>query len=115
MEDLTDEQLHMILDMTDLRILSVSKDDLRMHETQLMWSEALEKEIVGYWKTLNGYWAAYQEKGVLPVCTCLEYDGGFMGKRSSKGKVYNDYFWEDEPCSQEWFSKWEKENATLQT
>lgn len=98
-------------DLAEARILSISKDDLRMDEKQLMWSEALQKEIVGYWSTLNGYWKAYQEKGVLPACTCLDFEGGFLGKRSAKGKIYNDFFWKDEPCSQVWFDKWKAENA----
>jgi len=83
------------------RILSISKDDLRLDEKQLLWSPELEKEVVGYWRTLNGYW----EKKTLPKCTCLDREGGFMGKRSAKGKVYNDFYWNDEPCSQEWADK----------
>ena len=81
------------------RILTISKDDLRMREQQLLWSPQIEKDIVGYWKTLQGYW----DKKTLPRCTCLEHDGGFMGRRSKKGKVYNPYFLHDIPCSEEWF------------
>ena len=94
-------EANMPVDMSSLneaRILSISKDDLRMHEQQLLWSPQLEKEVVGYWRTLNGYWKARK----LPRCTCLDYDGGFMGKRSKKGKLYNDYFYNDTPCSEEW-------------
>lgn len=80
------------------RILTISKDDLRMREHQLIWNPALEKEVVGYWKSLQGYWNAK----TLPACTCLDHDGGFMGRRSKKGKVYNDYFYGDAPCSEEW-------------
>lgn len=93
--------------LSEARILTISKDDLRMNETQLMWSPNLEKDIVGYWKTLNGYW----KKKVLPRCTCLEFDGGFLGKRSKKGKIYNDYMYknpksgEEEPCSLAWAMK----------
>ena len=101
LKDLTDEQLEMIVNLTDARVMSVSKDDLRLDEKQLLWSAGLEKEVVGYWKTLNGYWA----KKTLPKCTCLDFDGGFMGKRSSKGKFYNDFFYNDEPCSTEWAVK----------
>lgn len=86
-------------DLTEARILQISKDDLRMREFQLMWTPELEKDVVGYWKTLNGYWRDKK----LPRCTCLERDGGFMGKRSKKGKVYNDFYYEDEPCSLKWF------------
>jgi len=94
--------------VTEARILSISKDDLRMHETQLMWSPELEKRVYEYWSTLNGYWKAK----TMPRCTCAENDGGFMARRSSKGKVYNDYFYNDEPCSLEWYQLWkEKQGA----
>lgn len=97
----------MLKDLTEARILSISKDDLRMDEKQLLWSPQLEKEVYQYWSTLNGYWKAKK----LPKCTCLEYDGGFMGRRSAKGKVYNDFFYNDEPCSLEWYALWkEKQN-----
>lgn len=91
-------------ELTEARILSISKDDLRMDEKQLMWSPELEKRVYEYWSTLNGYWKAK----TLPKCTCLDYDGGFMGRRSSKGKVYNDYFYNDEPCSLEWYNLWKE-------
>ncbi len=97
--------------VTEGRILSIDKTalvdwepELRTHEHQLMWSPALEKEIVGYWRTLQGYW----DKKTLPACTCLNYDGGFMGKRSSKGKVYNPYFYNDVPCSIEWAARFDQ-------
>jgi len=93
----------------EARILSISKDDLRMHEQQLLWSPQLEKEVYSYWSTLNGYWKAR----TLPKCTCLDHDGGFMGKKSAKGKFYNDFFYKDEPCSLEWYKLWkEKQNDT---
>lgn len=95
--------------LTEGRILTISKDDLRMREHQLMWSPDLEKEIVGYWKTLQGYWNAKK----LPACTCLNHDGGFMGKRSKKGKIYNDYFYQGEPCSLEWATKFEEVKGFL--
>ena len=90
--------------LEEARILTISKDDLRLHETQLLWTPELEKEIVGYWRTLNGYW----KSKTMPKCTCLDFDGGFMGKRSAKGKFYNDYFYEDEPCSLKWYAKWKE-------
>lgn len=93
-----------ITELSEARILSISKDDLRMHEQQLLWSPQLEKEIVGYWRTLNGYWA----KKTMPKCTCLDFDGGFMGRKSAKGKFYNDFFYEDEPCSLKWYAKWKE-------
>lgn len=84
--------------LNEARILSISKDDLRMHEVQLLWTPELEEEVKSYWAELNSYWA----KRTLPKCTCLEHDGGFMGRKSAKGKVYNDFFYEDEPCSLKW-------------
>lgn len=85
--------------LKEARILSISKDDLRMHETQLMWSSKLEKEVVDYWTELNRWWTERK----MPPCTCAEKDGGFMGKRSAKGKVYNPFFYNDQPCSLEWY------------
>lgn len=105
LSDMTDEQLEMIANLTESRIMTISKDDLRIMETQLMWSPQLEKEVVGYWKTLNGYWRERK----IPACTCLNHDGGFMGKRSAKGKVYNPYFYDDEPCSMKWVEQTLKE------
>ncbi len=75
------------------RILKISKDDLRMNEEQLLWSPDLEKEIVGYWQTLNGYW---RDK-VLPRCTCTDYENGFMAR-----ELYNPYYYNKEACSTEW-------------
>jgi len=82
-----------IEDLSEARILKISKDDLRMSEQQLLWSPDLEKEIVGYWSTLNGYWKNKR----LPFCTCDKYEGGFFAKQE-----YNPYFYKDEPCSVEW-------------
>lgn len=81
-------------DITEGRVLKISKDDLRMLEHQLMWTPALEKEVVGYWKTLNGYW----NRKKLPKCTCDKYEGGFMSR-----EAYNPYFYEGEPCSLKWY------------
>lgn len=85
--------------VAEARIMKISKDDLRLHEDRLLWTPELEKEVVQYWKTLNGYWEAKK----LPACTCLDYENGFMGKRSAKGKFYNDFFYQDEPCSLKWY------------
>lgn len=101
----------MLKNLSEARILSISKDDLRMHEVQLLWTPKLEKEVYEYWSTLNSYWKAK----TLPKCTCLDHDGGFMGRRSAKGKVYNDFFWQDEPCSEVWFKKWKEEQAKKRT
>jgi hypothetical protein len=86
------------------RILTISKDDLRMREHQLIWSLELEAEVTAYWGRLNGFW----KSKTLPPCTCHVNDGGFMGKRSKKGKVYNDYFYEGVPCSLDWVARFEE-------
>lgn len=104
-EFVPDEYMGMLDDLMEARILSISKDDLRMDEKQLLWTPDLEKEVYSYWSTLNGYW----KNKKLPNCTCDKFDGGFMAKRSKKGKVYNDFFYEDEPCSLKWYEKMKKE------
>lgn len=86
----------------EARILTISKDDLRMDEKALEWASELEKDVVSYWNTLNGYW----KNKKLPKCTCDKMDGGFMAKRTAKGKIYNDYYYNDEPCSLEWYQLW---------
>lgn len=80
-------------DLEDLRILTLSKDDLRMGEKQLTYTQQLEKEVYEYWSTLNGYW----KKDVLPLCTCDRYENGFMAKPQ-----WNPYYYQDEPCSEAW-------------
>lgn len=87
-----------IKNLSEARILSISKDDLRLDEKQLLWTPNLEKEVYSYWSTLNGYW----KNKKLPKCTCDKFDGGFMSKRSAKKKVYNDFFYNETPCSIEW-------------
>lgn len=78
------------------RILKISKDDLRMAEDQLIWTEGLEKDVVQYWSTLNGYW----KNKKLPKCTCADFEGGFMARER-----YNPFFYNGEPCSLAWFAK----------
>lgn len=82
------------------RLLLISKDDLRQKEQQVIFTPALEKEIYGYWSTLNGYWKNKQ----LPKCTCADNDGGFMAK-----EAYNPYYYEGEPCSLAWAKKTKEE------
>lgn len=84
--------------LTEARILTLEKDTLRMKEHDLHWSPELENEVKDYWTTLNKAW----EEKRLPACTCLEHDGGFLGKRTKAGKVYNDFYYQDKPCSLEW-------------
>lgn len=94
LKEMSNAQLQAIVDLTEARILKISKDDLRMVEIQYMWTPDLEKEVVGYWRTLNGYW----EKKTLPKCTCADYEGGFLAKED-----WNPYFYEGEPCSLAWY------------
>lgn len=88
-------------ELSEARILKISKDDLRMDEQQLIYTPALEKEIYEYWSTLNGYWASRK----IPKCTCGDYENGFMGRPK-----FNPYWYEDEPCSITWYNKWKAEN-----
>lgn len=86
-------------DLTEARILKISKDDLRLSEEQLMWSPQLEKEVYEYWSTLNGYW----KNKKIPKCTCADYEGGFLAK-----EAWNGYFYKGEPCSLEWYNHCKK-------
>lgn len=88
-----------LADLKEARILLISKDDLRMAEQQLLWTPQLEKAVVGFWKTLNGYW----ERKVIPSCTCADYEGGFMAKEK-----WNPYFYNDEPCSMELYKQFKE-------
>ncbi len=83
-----------IANLAEARILKIEKENLMMMEQQLMWSPDLERDVVGYWKTLNGYW----ESKKLPKCTCADYEGGFLANEK-----YNGYFWNGEPCSLEYY------------
>lgn len=86
--------------LNEARILKISKDDLRMDEQQLLWTPDLEKEVVGFWTTLNGYWKAQ----TIPKCTCADYESGFMAR-----EAFNPFFYEDEPCSLAWYDKCKSE------
>lgn len=93
-------------DLTEARILNISKDDFRMSEMQLLWSPALEKQVFEYWSTLNGYWKAHQ----IPKCTCADYEiNSKTGVGFMADERYNPYFYEGEPCSLRWFEKCKKE------
>lgn len=94
--------------LTEARILKFDKDTMRMEEEQLMWDTQLESDVLSYWNSLNAQWKAKK----LPKCTCLEHDGGYMGRRTKDGRIFNDYFYNDEPCSLEWY-KLKKEEGTL--
>lgn len=90
----------------EARILKISKDDLRLAEEQLLWTPDLEKKVVEYWTTLNGYW---REKKI-PACTCDKYE---VNQRTGKGFMadpkYNPYYFNNEPCSLDWLIKCKKE------
>lgn len=87
---------HDLSNLEEARILKISKDDLRMSEELLFWDDQLEEDVLGYWDTLNDYWA----KKKLPPCTCADHEGGFMSKPQ-----YNPYHYNDESCSLEWYAK----------
>ena len=99
LEILGDEKKAPVKHLEEARILLISKDDLRMAEQQLLWTPQLEKAVVGFWKTLNGYW----ERKVIPSCTCADYEGGFMAKEK-----WNPYFYNDEPCSMELYKQFKE-------
>jgi len=102
---ISDEYVKMYKDLSEARILKIEKDALMMGEQQLMWSPELEKDVVSFWRTLNGYW----NKKTMPKCTCADYEGGFMTKEQ-----YNGYYYNGEPCSMELYKKWkEKKDAVL--
>jgi hypothetical protein len=88
-----------IEELSEARILKISKDDLRMDENQILYTPALEKEVVGYWSTLNGYWKAR----TLPACTCSDKEGGFMSR-----EIFNPFFYDGKPCSLKWYAEWKK-------
>lgn len=90
-----------ISQLTEARILKIEKDTLMMGEQQLMWTPDLEKDVVDFWRTLNGYW----KKQTMPKCTCADYEGGFMAK-----EAYNGYYYNGEPCSMELYKQWKESN-----
>lgn len=101
-DNFTDKQLEMIAGLTESRVMKISKDDLRLDENQILWSEELEQEVVNYWTTLNQYWADKR----IPPCTCADREGGFMAKEK-----FNPYFMDGEPCSLKLLVKFKKEKA----
>lgn len=93
-------------ELKESRILSISKDDWRMAEMQLLWSPALEKLIYEYWSTLNDYWKNKQ----LPKCTCGDYEiNGETGVGFMADPRYNPFFYNGEPCSLAWAKKTKEE------
>jgi hypothetical protein len=93
--------------LSEARILKIEKDTLMMGEQQLMWTPDLEKDVVDFWRTLNGYW----KKQTMPKCTCADYESGFMAKEQ-----YNGYYYDGEPCSMKLYAKWkERKDEAVQT
>lgn len=96
------------LDLTEARILKISKDDLRLHEQQLLWTPELEKEVKDYWTTINKYW----EEKKIPPCTCAEHE---VNKKTGIGFManpkYNPYFYDGEPCSLKWYQEWKEQQS----
>lgn len=88
--------------LKEARIMTISKDDHRQDELALIWNDMLENDVINYWKELNAHW----EKKTFPECTCDEEENGFMAKEK-----WNPYFYEDEPCSMEWYDKCKKEGV----
>lgn len=106
LSEMSNKQLEMIANLSESRVMSISKDDLRMTETQYLYTPELENKVRSYWEEVNNLW----EKEEMPNCTCAIIQGGFMAKAE-----YNPYFYNNEPCSLEWFkldneatNKWEK-------
>lgn len=95
-----------ITELKEARVMSISKDDLRMLEKELVWTSGLELEIMDYWRTLNEYWKVQE----LPPCTCADQEGGFMANEK-----YNPFWYKGEPCSEEWYKlNKEKQDATTE-
>lgn len=86
--------------VTEARVLKISKDDLRLHEYQVLWTKELEAEVLTYWTILNSRWGQLRDQHELPPCTCHEHENGFLAK-----EAWNPYFYEGEPCSEVWFKE----------
>lgn len=100
LKSMPDEVLKQILDLDEMRVLTIDKDALRMSEKQLFWTPELEERIKSYWTKLNDYW----KKKEWPPCTCADQEDGFMA-----GEKYNPYFYGGEPCSLEYYERCVKE------
>lgn len=96
----------LLKDLSEARVLKISKDDLCMDEKQVLWTPQLEKEVLDYWQELGLAWEKYQNDGTLPPCTCADHEGGFMSKPQ-----YNPFFYEGEPCSEAWLKLKLKEKS----
>lgn len=93
-----------IKSISEARILKLSKDDLRMDENELLWSDDLAKEIIDWWLELNAHW----QNKTLPPCTCADHENGFMASEK-----WNPYFKYGEPCSLRYYQEWKAENKEI--
>lgn len=84
-------------DLVEARVMKISKDDLRMAENQIFWTQELDDAVCDYWNDLNDWW----ERERIPPCTCADYEGGFMSREK-----FNPYFFNGQPCSLEYYEKW---------
>jgi hypothetical protein len=91
-------------ELTEARILKISKDDLRMDENQILYTPELEQEVLAYWISLNEHWAERK----LPPCSCADHESGFMAREK-----FNPYFFNGEPCSIELYKRFKKEQADV--
>lgn len=105
-DGMTDEQVKMIAELSDLRVLKIEKDTLMMSEQQLLWSDEISREINAYWVELNTYW----KNKKIPSCTCADHEGGFLAKEQ-----YNPFYYNGSPCSLEYYNNWKAENDPQQT
>lgn len=90
------ENIYGKAELSEARVLKISKDDLRMDENQLLWSDDLEFDVKTYWDAINDYWKAKK----MPPCTCADHENGFMAKQQ-----FNPYFYDSEPCSLAYYAK----------
>jgi len=94
------DRLEQLNNLTEARILKIEKENLMMMEQQLLWDKELETDVTAYWTKLNKAWKSKK----LPECTCADFEGGFMAK-----ELYNPFFFNDQPCSIDWYLKWKEE------
>lgn len=86
--------------VSESRILKLSKDDLRMAEKQVFWGDKLESDVLNYWKELNTWW----NNKLIPPCTCADHENGFMARMQ-----YNPFWYNNQPCSIAWYEQSKKE------
>jgi hypothetical protein len=87
-------------ELSEARVLKISKDDLRLFEYQILWDKELEGAVFTYWNNLDWAWRDYQTNWSLPECTCHKHENGFLAREK-----YNPYFYEGQPCSEAWLRK----------